>query len=156
MKKNTVFPMLAVALLAVWGQAQAAPNLSGEWKLNTSKSDFGPAPAPEMMMRTIKHSEPSLEITTHQKGAQGEITTELKYTTDGKECVNKLPNGEARGRAKWDADTLVVESVRDFQGTELKSKETWELSEAGKILTINNHITLPQGEFDLKLVFDKQ
>ncbi len=52
------------------------------------------------MTRTIKHNDPMLQISTHQKGAQGEATTELKYTTDGKPAENTRlqrvpPNGMA-------------------------------------------------------------
>jgi len=158
MKKTfTTFAASAVALLIAASQAQAAPNLTGEWKLNIAKSDYGPIPAPEVMTRKITHAEPSLEYSTYQKGEQGEIKSELKYTTDGKVCVNKLPQGgEAKGTAKWEDDKLVIDSTREAQGAELKFKETWSLSEGGKVLTINNHITAPQGVFDLKLVFDKQ
>ena len=74
------------------------------------------------MTRTIKHDDPALQISTHQKGAQGEATTELKYTTDGKPAENK----GSKGTAKWDGDKLVVDSVRDFQGTELKISRSLE------------------------------
>ncbi len=159
MKKSvTLFALFAVALLAVATRAQAAaPDLSGDWKMNLAKSDYGPMPqVPEVMTRKIAHADPSLAYTTYSKGPQGEITSDVKYTTDGKVCVNKLPQGEAKGTAKWDGDNLVIESTRDVQGTEIKSKETWALSEGGKVLTVNNHITVPQGEFDIKLVFEKQ
>jgi hypothetical protein len=146
---------LLVGFLVV-SLAQAAPNFSGEWKLNVAKSDYGPLPAPEMLVRTIKHADPSLQIDTHQKGAQGETTTHLTYTTDGKPVVNKLPTGEAKGSAKWDGSHLVIESSREVQGAEIKQKETWTLSDDGKVLTIVNHLTAPQGEFDVKLVLDKQ
>src|SRR5271168_4537584 len=115
---------LAVAFLAVTllaAPAQAAPNLTGVWKLNLSKSDYGPVPQPEVMTRTINHNDPSLQISTYQKGAQGETTTELKYTTDGKPAENK----GSKGSAKWDGDKLVVDSVRDLQGNELKFHEVW-------------------------------
>ena len=134
----------------------AQPNFSGEWKMNVAKSDFGPVPAPEVFTRTIKHADPSIEYSTRQKGEQGDVTTEIKYTTDGKPCVNKINGSDAKGTAKWDGDKLVVESVRDFQGMQLTSKETWTLSDGGKTLTINNHISVPQGEFDMKLVLEKQ
>ena len=147
---------LAIGCLAV-NPVQAAPNLSGEWKLNSVKSGFGAVPAPEVMTRTIKHEEPSLQISTYQKGAQGEARTELKYTTDGKESVNTIQGSETKGTAKWEGENLIVESTRNFQGREIKSKETWTLSEGGKMLTIANHLSIPQaGEFDIKLVFDKQ
>lgn len=142
--------VFAMTFLAA--QSQAAPNFSGDWKLNLAKSDYGPVPQPELMTRSIKQEGPVLQISTHQKGAQGEATTELKYTTDGKEVENK----GSKGTAKWDGDKLVVDSIRDMQGAELKFHEVWSLSADGKIMTIINHITAPQGEFDLTLVFDKQ
>jgi hypothetical protein len=148
----TVIAAFALTFLAA--HAQAATNFSGEWKLNLAKSDYGPAPQPEFMTRTIKHDDPVLQMSTHQKGAQGEATTELKYTTDGKPVENAKP--PSKGSAKWDGDKLVIDSVRDFQGADLKFHEVWSLSADGKVLTINNHATVPQGEFDLILVFDKQ
>jgi hypothetical protein len=135
--------------------AQAAPNFSGEWKLNNAKSDFGGIPAPELLTRTIKHDDPALEITTHNKGAQGESTTQLKYTTDGKECINKLPSGDAKGTAKWQGYSLVIDSSREFQGGVSKQKETWTLTDGGKTLTILNHVS-GQREFNVKYVFEKQ
>jgi len=143
-------------LLSALGVAQAAPNFSGQWKMNIAKSDFGPAPPPEELTRAIKHADPSLEFKTHQKGAQGEINTELKYTTDGKPCINKVNGSDSAGTAKYDGDHLVIESTREYQGMQLQSKETWTLSDGGKTLTIMNHIAVPQGEFDLKLVLEKQ
>lgn len=155
----TTFTLLS-ALLTVGflsnGAANAAPNLTGEWKLNTAKSAYGPFPAPQMMIRKVKHSEPSLSMSTYQKGAQGELNSELSYTTDGKLCVNKVRGGEAKGTAKWEGGKLVIESSQEVQGAALKSRETWSLSGDGKTLTIDGHLTLPQGEFDVKQVFDKQ
>lgn len=152
--------LFALFSLTAWGQTPLTtdqPNFTGEWKMNIALSDFGPVPAPQMLTRTIQHDDPSLAISTYQKGAQGESRTELKYTTDGAPCVNKLPGGDAKGTAKWDGNRLIVESGRDFQGTHITSKETWALSSGGKVLTIQNHVSLPsQGQFDIKYVFDKQ
>jgi hypothetical protein len=151
-----LLPFVSTVIVSVVSLAQAAPNLTGEWRLNIGKSDFGPVPAPQLMIRKVTHNEPALGITTTQKGAQGEVTTELNYTTDGKPSVNKIGGGEATGTARWLGDKLVVESMREFQGGQMRSKETWSLSADGKVLTIAGHIGFPQGEFDLTLVFDKQ
>ncbi len=141
---------------AISALAHAAPNFTGEWKMNVAKSEYGPVPAPTELTRSIKHADPNLDIKTFQKTAQGDINTELKYTTDGKPCVNKINGADSKGTAKWQGDNLIIESTREFQGMELQSKETWTLSDGGKTLTIANHITVPQGEFDLKLVLEKQ
>ena len=157
--RNTISltSLFAISLFLVASHAQAATNYSGEWKMDAAKSDFGPQPAPEMLVRTIKHNDPVIEISTHQKGAAGETTSQLKYTTDGKESTNKLPNGEAKGTAKWEGNNLVIDSTREFQGMNLILRETWVLSGGGKVLTITNHISIAgQGEFDQKLVLDKQ
>ena len=158
MRKPAVFVTLfSIFLLGAVRQAQAAPNFSGEWKMNIAKSDFGSVPAPEVLTRNIKHSDPQLGIATHQKGARGEVNTELKYTTDGKVCTNQVQGGEAKGTAVWQGDHLVIDSERDFQGTPIKLKETWVLSDGGKTLTITSHVSVPnQGEFDIRYVFDKQ
>lgn len=159
-KPVDIFAILTLAVVAVLvpfhAHAQAVPNLSGEWKLNIALSDYGSIPAPQMMTRSIQHNDPSLHISTHQKGAQGESTTELVYTTDGRECVNKIQGSEARGTAKWQGDRLIIQSIRSLQGADIASVETWTLSNGGKTLTIANRIALQQQEYNIKLVFDKQ
>jgi hypothetical protein len=148
----TVVAAFAMTFLAA--QAHAAANFSGEWKLNLAKSDYGPIQqfAPEFMVRTVKHADPSFQISTHQKGAAGEVTTEVKYTTDGKPAENK----DSKGSAKLDGDKLVIDAVREAQGVEIKTHEVWSLSADGKTLTSTNHLSTPQGDFDVTLVFDKQ
>ncbi len=148
----------AILLTTLFAATLSAANFSGEWKLDAAKSDFGPAPAPDLMTRSIKQTLPAVEISTHQKGAAGETTTQLKYTLDGKESVNKLPTGEAKGTAKnRRREHRHSKHARGSGISFIASKETWSLSDGGKVLTILNHISIPgQGELDFKLVFDKQ
>jgi hypothetical protein len=141
--------LLFAALLML--PVSAAPNLSGSWILNVAKSQYGQFPAPEIMTRQIQHKDLELSMSTYQKGAQGEVTTDLKYTTDGKPVVN----GANQGSAHWEGDKLVIESSRDYQGTKLTQREEWTLSPDGKTLTIATHVKLPNGEFDVKQVFEK-
>jgi hypothetical protein len=146
----TVIAVSAMTFLAA--QVQAAPNLTGVWKLNLAKSELGPVPQPELMTRTVNYNDPVLQISSYSKGAAGEATTELKYTTDGKLAENK----GSKGTAKWDGDKLVLDSVRDYQGAELKLHDVWTLSSDGKTMTVNSHVIAPQGEVDITWVFDKQ
>ena len=76
--------------------ANAAPNLAGEWKLNLSKSNYGSFPAPLGATRKIMQSGSKLSMTTAQKGPKGEVTSQLSYTTDGKESVNQSQTGESK------------------------------------------------------------
>jgi hypothetical protein len=164
MRKPVFITALFSALLvAALGRSQAAPNFSGDWKMNIVKSDFGRYPAiPELLTRTIRQNGVVLEYSTRQKGTGPEhkavdVTTELKYTTDGKVCANKVNGSDAKGTAKFQGGNLVIESTREIQDLRIASKEVWTLSEDGKVLTINNHVSIPQqGDFDIKLVLDKQ
>jgi hypothetical protein len=137
--------------------AFAAPNLTGDWKLNLAKSQYGLLPAPIEVTRKINLNGISLSMSTYQKSAQREATSELKYTTDGKVCVNKTASGESKGTAHWEGDTLIVESSQPNGAMEIKSHEAWTLSSDGRTLTILTHLTIPQqGEIDVKQVFEKQ
>jgi hypothetical protein len=148
---------LLTAALLLASSAFAAPNLTGDWKLNLAKSQYGPMPAPVEVTRKIKLEGISLSMSTYQKTAQRESTSELKYTTDGKVCVNKVTNGDSKGTARWEGNTLIIESSQQNGASEIKSRENWTLSSDGRTLTILTHLTIPQqGEIDVKQVFEKQ
>jgi hypothetical protein len=150
-------PAVSLAALLIFGiSVQAAPNLSGEWKLNLAKSNYGAFPAPQSMLRKVVYAAPKLAMHTVQKGAQGEVTSDLAYTTDGQPSVNKVQSGESKGTAQWIGDKLMIESERVVQGATLKQKEIWSLAGDGKTLTVDAHVTLPNGEFDVKQLFERQ
>lgn len=141
----------ALFLIAA-GSAFAQANLSGNWMLNLAASEYGQFPAPQVMMRTIAQEENAIRLSTFQKGAQGELNSELRYSTDGKPSAN----GDSLGTARWEGSRLVIESTRKVQANELKSREEWTLSGDGKTLTVVTRIELPQqGTFSVKQVFEK-
>ena len=134
----------------------AAPNFSGTWKLNASKSDFGPAPAPTSMTRTISHEEPKLKVATKQSTDNGDFETEFNYTTDGKECSNEIRGNPIKSVLKWDGDTLVINSKSKFNDNEMTIEDKWTLSPDGKSMTLVRHFASSMGEMDQKLVLEKQ
>ncbi|HEY3741572.1 MAG TPA: hypothetical protein VGL53_17085 [Bryobacteraceae bacterium] len=154
--RRSLLPMLALAgLSAACLMAADKPNFSGSWKMDASKSDFGPMPAPDKLEQTITHADPNLSFTTVSNGANGESKTDTVYTTDGKESVNKVRNMEVKSVAAWDGDKLVVKSKREVQGMEISLVETWSLSTDGKVLTIVRNASTPQGDFTLTTVMNK-
>ena len=156
MKKSLIHLAILGFLLSGAPVRAAEPNLSGEWKLNLAKSDYGKFPTPISVTRKIDHTGSKLVSTTTQKGPQGDVTSKLTYTTDGKESVNEVAGGQSKGTAQWIGGMLIIESGREFQGATLKQKELWRLSPDGKVLTIDSHVSIPNGEFDVKQIFDKQ
>lgn len=153
---KSTFAVLTCLSLLVAVPAYAKSNFTGEWKLNVSKSDFGPMPAPTSMTQTITHEDPKLKVHRKQSGDQGEREDEPDYLTDGTETTNEIRGNPLRSVAKWDGDTLVIETKGSFNGNEFSVTDRWSLSEDGKALTIKRHFSSSMGEGDTTVFLDKQ
>jgi hypothetical protein len=155
--------VLALALTAFCLAAMAAitadekmPDLSGTWKLDMAKSDFGPMGGPDSQTDVIDHKDPKLKIKSSIKGGpQGDRETERNYTTDGAECTNKMGPLEMKSTAKWEGKKLVIHSKGEMQGNEFSVDATYELSEDAKVLTVSSAIKSAMGDITLKSVFNK-
>lgn len=157
MIRRMMFLAAAAAVLALCLHAAEKPNFSGQWKLNNAKSDFGPMPGgPEKFERTIDHKEPNLKMTTVQAFQGQERTNDVEYVIDGTEKTVETPMGPIQVTPVWKGENLEITVKREIQGNQIKSVETWSLSEAGKVLTVKTDISTPQGDFSLKFVLDKQ
>jgi len=147
----------SIAFLAdLSSQAFAKPNFSGDWKMDPAKSNYGRMPAPESLERKITHNDPELKIVSTQSGPRGSFTTDLNFTTDGKECVNKIRNIDVKSTAHWNGDALLINSTENYNGAEVRQDEKWTLSADGKTLTIGTQVSTPRGQYEVITVFDKQ
>lgn len=147
--------MLLTAAIGVV-QAQAKPNFTGTWKMNVGKSEFGSMPAPDSRTDKIGHEDPSLKDNVTQSGQQGDMTSDLTYSTDGKQTTNTIRGNEFKSTAKWDGDELVIENKGAFNGQDVTLSDRWSLSADGKTITIMRHAVSPMGEMDQKLLLEKQ
>lgn len=151
--------LAAAALAALWllaASAWAAPNFSGNWKLNAAKSDFGQMPAPDKWDAVIEHKDPDLKVTTTMVSQMGERTTTATYKTDGTETESDRGQWKAKSTAKWEGSTLHIVSKITTQNGELTIDEKWTLSEDGKSITVASKWSSQMGEFESKRVMDKQ
>lgn len=144
-------------LLTAVGRADDHPNLSGQWKLNLEKSDFGAMPPPDSLVYGIRHNGASLLLDLEQDGKK----THLEFTTDGEERVtDSSRDSELWTRVYWAGPVLIFEArdkarpAHESRGVRWTSR--WTVSEDGKTLSVQKHITTPQGETDQRLVFEKQ
>lgn len=138
--------------------AGGAPNLSGIWNLNIAKSDFGAGQPPASQVDTIEMNGISVKVTTDQKGGfMGDFSSTESFTTDGKESTwSGMGGSQVKGTAHWEGGTLVLDAKTDFQGSEVTIKDTYRLGEDGKTLYVTSHAGTSMGDFDAKMVFDKQ
>jgi hypothetical protein len=135
----------------------AKPNFTGEWKLNAAKSDFGPTPAPERLSRKVEHADPDLKYISTQSGRQADITSEIRYTTDGKECVNETRMGPVKGTAQWEGDVLVIKyKTHSPQVGDIEGEDRWSLSADGKTTTVKSIFRGGFGEAERTLILEKE
>ena len=147
----------AILLAALSVTAMAKPNLTGTWKLDVAKSEFGAMPGPSSMTRVITHNDPAMNVKTTQSGQRGEFTTELKYTTDGKESVNTTRMGEVKSLVSWEGDTLVVKyKLNTPNAGELNFEERWDVDAGGKSMTVKTKVTGTGEPMNRKMVFTKE
>lgn len=149
--------LLACAFLSAAALAADHPNFSGQWTLNLDKSNFGPVPKPDSAGYSIQHDGASLVLDYTQEGAK----SHAEVNSDGEERVTESNrDSEIWTRVYWAGPVLVFESREKarpaHESRGLKWTSRWSLSEDGKTLAIVKHFTTPQGEFDQKLVFEKQ
>jgi hypothetical protein len=171
--------VLGIAYLGLPILAIAAPNFSGSWIKDNSKSD--PVPSPLMlrdappgrgggggggrggpggrgggpMPMVVAQDANSLQITDPQGAVR-------KYTLDGKAHTTTMDTGvqKAAVTASWQGDTLTISSVEPYGGmpgnVTLHAKEVWSLSPDGKTLTIATTRTIPAVEKAYKEVYNRQ
>ena len=105
---------LFVAAMVLASSCFGAPNPTGAWKLNLAKSQYGAIPAPVEVTRKVILDGINLWMSTQQKTAQRDSTSELKYTTDGKVCINKVTNGDANKPGRLMLSRAMMSSVAAF------------------------------------------
>ncbi len=134
------------------------PNLSGTWKLNVPKSNYGQLQPPASQIDTIEDNEPTVKIAMDQKGGMmGDSNTVSTVDTTGKETKNGGMGGvDATSTAHWEGVALVIDSKMSMQGNDMKIKDTYTLGGDGKTLTEVLHVESGMGNFDMTNVFDKQ
>ena len=146
---STLFVIMAAASVAM---AADKPDFTGDWKMDADKSSFGQMPPPASILAKIDHKDPALSITT----TQNDQTQTFKYSTDGKETTNSMMGNEMKSKAVWEGKTLVIASVANMGGVDLKVDSKYSLSDDGKTLTQALKIAAPQGEFEMSIVLVKQ
>ena len=152
--KATLAAFIAVTVLAGVPAAADKPNFSGDWKMNVAQSNFGALPGPSSIVRKITHAEPSLVIVEQQEGGLGDQTTTRKYTTDGQDMSFESGGAVVKGNAVWEGDALILTSTVDAMSVKFTDRMT--LTGDRRTLVSAVHISSPQGDLDIMIVFDRQ
>lgn len=163
--RNAVLALTAVALFAGTGRAQAKPDFSGTWKLDTSKSQFNEYVTLSSRNDVITQDGDKFTQKVDAASDQGNSSYTLSFVADGKTVDVPADSPAAtqgmvtlkRISAVWKGTSLVVSEDLTYQGQfEFSSTLTYVLSQDGKTLTIGSHSATQAGDVDTKLVFAKQ
>jgi hypothetical protein len=134
-------------------------NLSGRWKLNIEKSDYGNMPKPDRgFTATIEHSEPDLKWSYTSTDDSGNENTFYEFTTaiDGKQRPYK-EGPIIQTQAYTRISPSVIEYVAKSTEGETTGTGTWTISEDRKILIqiANTHDNTGQ-PLTVIQIFEKQ
>ena len=176
MRTKFLYAALASLIFATAAFAQKAPNFSGTWTLDVSKSKLGDRNNIESQTLTVTQSDKDIKIETATKrtappagggggrGFGGGGDMPATYTLDGKEMKMDMagPGGNTipvTMSGKIDGGKLMLSRASTFNGPNgaisTSSKETWELSGDGKTLTVNAERVSPRGTDSTTKVFTK-
>jgi len=141
-----------------------AVNFSGNWALNESKSKFGDSPfRMASAIFVVKQDGNTLSTERTMAGPDGEMKMTSNYTLDGKVSENTgMMDMKSKSTVAWSEDktsiTITTTMVFDMNGEsrEIKSTETWKLSDAGNTLTIDSTRPGRDGEMKTTAVYDKK
>ena len=142
---------ILLVLFAAAGLLAAGPDLSGTWRLNLEKSDFGSAPRPGTVVTKIRQQGGELAA---ESTANGRVN-QYRWTLDGKESVNVIGGNEVKAVAGWRGPILQVRSKVTAQGRVLSMTDQYSLSADGREMTVFRTISGPQGEVEQRYVYDK-
>ena len=114
-------------------------------------------PPPQSLVRVVQHKEPAIEVKTTLGSPRGDRVLVTKFTSDGAESVNSVPNqDDMRTTAAWDGSILKVTTKRMIRDVEYVQQDRWSLTDDGNLLTIDSQVKSPTGMVDLRLVLIKQ
>ena len=106
-------------------------NFSGKWRLNPAKSRGIGA---QMILATIDHDEPRVSQSMLVTTAAGEERVTYVFRTDGEESVNLVRGTEARTRAHWEGEELIVESSMKTPARDFRFRDCWSIAPDGTLV----------------------
>jgi hypothetical protein len=154
MKKAFIF----LAAIAVSITVSAQVDLTGTWKLNSSKSKLGEqfSMAPKEIILVQKGNDLSVE--RHLEWQGQEFTTNDKFTLDGKECVNPgMMDTQKKSTAVWDADKKslkIISKIPMQDGGEISITEVYKMEGGNMVIDMSS--TSSWGDMAETQVYDKK
>ena len=155
MKKMLLFLMMVSISVSVSAQAT---DISGKWKLNSSKSKLSAefSMAPKELIIVQKGNDLSIE--RHSTFQERDFTFSDKFTLDGKECINKgWMDAEKKSTAVVSEDKKSIKITTIIaMGNNGNMTVTENYSMDGKTLVVEASAASSFGDRKETMVYDKE
>jgi hypothetical protein len=148
---------IASCLWALPVKAEEVANLSGTWKLNVEKSDYGNMPKPKgTFTMKIEHTDPTLKWSRSGTDETGDFSSEFTTVIDGKQRpFTEGPVTQTQSFKRVSAS--VIEYVGKSTEGDTLGTGTWMISKDGKVLTQKaNTRDMNAKQLTVTVVFEKQ
>lgn len=170
--KKSIFTIVAICLFGLNSFAQT-PNFSGEWTLDKAKSKMDEKQSAMIESQSLKveqtDKEVKITVATIQTGNPsgprvdigGGTNTYLlngqEFNTESDTQIGKVSH-KTKGEIK--DGKLNLQSIRNIDAPmgeiTITTKEVWELSADGKILTIKREADSQRGKINSELIFTRK
>ena len=149
--------LLALVLVPCAASASAStPSLTGRWRLDVARSDFGSGSRPRARLDELDLRGTQLLVRSLTVRDGGDtLRLEYRYRTDG-DAVNTVMGQSVRTRGTWRGGALELESHMKLLLLEVAVRERWALSRDGATLLEERVSDMPTGAVKQRLVFVRQ
>jgi hypothetical protein len=145
--------------------AQRRPDFSGTWALDAAATRMigpggtsGPAQLGERRITwLVDHRDPDIVVTVKVRDPDGPHDFSFRCTTDGRRCVNELPElREVREiSARWSGEVLLMTQTATTPHGSFSAEDRLSLSDSGRTLVFDRVVTDQRGQRSVSQVFRK-
>lgn len=120
---------IAVLFLAISVSGQTPPDFTGHWRRQTNSKT--------QRLLEVEQKGQNLRVKTVVTNSDGIRDLEVKYVIGGPETTYKgLDGDEFRSSVRWEASSLVFDTVEREGTNEIPQKAVWTLSADGSALQV--------------------
>ncbi|HVW86900.1 MAG TPA: hypothetical protein VHB50_19575 [Bryobacteraceae bacterium] len=141
--------MIASLALPVLTGAPALAPFTGTWKMDAERSESAHQGVPTTAAAIVIRQTPrgfSVETTRSETGEPKPFHEMIEFRLDSSETTNTGDAGvTVTGRARWEGNKLVTETVRNVQDSTVTTLYRHSLSRNGREMTVEKTLTVQHG-----------
>jgi hypothetical protein len=125
---------IVVLLFAISVSGQTPPDFSGHWRQQTDSKT--------QRQLEVEQKGQNLCVKTVVTNSDGTRDLEVKYAIGGAETTYRgLDGDEFRSSVRWDASSLVFDTIEREGSNDIPQKAVWTLSADGNSLQVDRQLT---------------